>query len=212
MDAYLSPPPSVRPSAAIASMSSQRARKHVASSNDSFDFENLSEAQCVCRVASSSNSLGTLVLVDTPTPDEQAFLRMPKRFRNMLWVRAGTYVVAELDQDTPSNEKLGGDIVAVLQLDHIKRMRAEGMNVWPARFQDDAVKPPRIGSADDGVHNGGADNASRGDGGGGGDCYDDDDDDDEGLPPLEQNVNRRRAALAQYSDSDSDDDDDDDDE
>ena len=133
----------------------------------------------------------------------------------MLWVRAGTYVVAELDQDTPSNEKLGGDIVAVLQLDHIKRMRAEGMNIWPARFQDDAVKPPRIGSADDGVHNGGADNASRGDGGGGGggDCYDDDDDDDddEGLPPLEQNVNRRRAALAQYSDSDSDDDDDDDD-
>ena len=161
-----------------------KSRKHVAAEAAYGDVPCREQGQ-VCRVRSNPGS--NLVLVDTPEEGEQAFLRMPKKFRKLMWVRAGVFVMAQLDTDGGK----GGDVVAVLMDDQVKALRADG--AWPARFA--AVNDEE-------------DHAGDGGGGGGGGGGDDDDDDDDDLPPLVANSNRRKGDLVAYSD-DSDDESDD---
>lgn len=49
---------------------------------------------------------------------------LPPRFRNLIWVKRGHYVV--LDPEATTTEKLGGEIVHVLFPEHVKDLKAQG--------------------------------------------------------------------------------------
>ncbi|KAH8555176.1 hypothetical protein BGW37DRAFT_476071 [Umbelopsis sp. PMI_123] len=60
---------------------------------------------------------------------------LPPRFRNLIWVKRGHYVV--LDPEATSTEKLGGEIVHVLFPDHVKDLKAQGK--WPEEFNSNST-------------------------------------------------------------------------
>jgi probable RNA-binding protein EIF1AD len=49
---------------------------------------------------------------------------LPPRFRNLIWVKRGHYVV--LDPEATSSDKMGGEIVHVLFPEHVKDLRSQG--------------------------------------------------------------------------------------
>ncbi|KAI8097153.1 uncharacterized protein BX664DRAFT_325669 [Halteromyces radiatus] len=56
---------------------------------------------------------------------------MPPRFRNLVWVKRGHFVVVDPSLGTVS-EKVGGEIVQVLFPKHIKSLQQAGK--WPTAF------------------------------------------------------------------------------
>ncbi|CAO3595179.1 unnamed protein product [Absidia cylindrospora] len=61
---------------------------------------------------------------------------MPPRFRNLVWVKRGHFVVVDPSLGTIS-EKVGGEMVQVLFPKHIKALQQEGK--WPAEFTQSAT-------------------------------------------------------------------------
>ncbi|KAJ2836772.1 hypothetical protein J3B01_002612 [Coemansia erecta] len=58
--------------------------------------------------------------------------QLPPRFRSVLWVRRGSYVLADLsDQLT---DKIGGEIAMVLLAAQVKRLKQTGQ--WPSLYAD----------------------------------------------------------------------------
>ncbi|KAI9285798.1 hypothetical protein BC943DRAFT_360011 [Umbelopsis sp. AD052] len=69
---------------------------------------------------------------------------LPPRFRNLIWVKRGHYVV--LDPEATSSDKMGGEIVHVLFPEHVKDLRAQGK--WPEEFNANANPTPSSRSND----------------------------------------------------------------
>jgi len=61
---------------------------------------------------------------------------LPPRFRNLIWVKRGHYVV--LDPEATTAEKLGGEIVHVLFPEHVKDLKSQGQ--WYAKSDQRAVR------------------------------------------------------------------------
>ncbi|KAI8330880.1 hypothetical protein BC941DRAFT_439828 [Chlamydoabsidia padenii] len=103
---------------------------------------------------------------------------MPPRFRNLVWVKRGHFVVVDPSLGTVS-EKVGGEIVQVLFPKHIKALQQAGQ--WPAEFSNQV-------SIKNNDHHGRSDD----------DDEDDDEDNDDDLF-----VNNNRPVLSE-SESSSD--------
>ncbi|KAI8364641.1 uncharacterized protein BYT42DRAFT_589914 [Radiomyces spectabilis] len=82
---------------------------------------------------------------------EQTLVTLPPRFRNLVWVKRGHYVVVDPSSGTTS-EKVGGEIVHVLFPKHIKQLEQDGK--WPSEFSKDKTasspaKPERTNDEDE---------------------------------------------------------------
>ncbi|KAJ2156779.1 hypothetical protein GGF46_004963 [Coemansia sp. RSA 552] len=67
---------------------------------------------------------------------------LPPRFRSVLWVKRGGYVLVDLSEQR--TDKIGGEIAMVLLPAHIKQLRQAGR--WPAQYSS---KPGSQGSDND---------------------------------------------------------------
>ncbi|RXG73580.1 putative RNA-binding protein EIF1AD [Armadillidium vulgare] len=83
--------------------------------------------------------LRTLILVcfikflQVVTPSGEEFLvSMPPKFRKHIWVKRGSYVIAE---EIPEGNKVKAEIVRILLQDQIKYFKEN--SVWPEAFNDE---------------------------------------------------------------------------
>ncbi|CAB4389625.1 unnamed protein product [Rhizophagus irregularis] len=62
---------------------------------------------------------------------------LPPKFRNLIWVKRGSYVIINPINETERVNKIGGEIEHVLFPEHVKNFKSEG--IWPQEFeiQDD---------------------------------------------------------------------------
>ncbi|KAG8743357.1 hypothetical protein FRC10_012161 [Ceratobasidium sp. 414] len=70
---------------------------------------------------------------------EAAWLaELPKRFRNTLWIRRGSFVVVDTSNGSANANGIRGEIVFVLQKEHVSQLRKRGH--WPSRL-DETLEP-----------------------------------------------------------------------
>lgn len=131
---------------------------------------------------------------------------LPAKFHKKMWVKRGGFLVARLPPEAAaSGARLAGEVERVLYEREVAALKGMA-GVWPREFEEE-VGEEKV----NGAGQGGSDAAGPSGGGkekksGGGDAGDrDSDSDDSGLPPLEENPNRRRQTYAtSSSESDSD--------
>lgn len=59
-------------------------------------------------------------------------VELPPKFRSLVWVKRGSYVIADSTQMADRDNKIEGEIVHVLLAAHIKNLKKK--NIWPAQF------------------------------------------------------------------------------
>jgi len=67
--------------------------------------------------------------------------RLPAKFRKLLWVKPGTYVIVEvppLDDGALNPEKHQGEILSVLYKDQISHLQDSGL--WPEEFNPEGAE------------------------------------------------------------------------
>lgn len=124
-------------------------------------------------------------------PDSSRTLcRIPSKFSKILWVRAGSFIVARFEEEaldeSSHDAKVTGEMTRALYHTQMKEMRRA--NRWPALFAEtetkDAERETEKKKKDD------ADDA------------DEDVSSDDSLPPIEVIRNRPRRAKEESSSSD----------
>ncbi|KAG8735081.1 hypothetical protein FRC12_018227 [Ceratobasidium sp. 428] len=74
---------------------------------------------------------------------ESAWLtELPKRFRNNIWIRRGSFVLVDTSNGASNAGGIRGEIVFVLQKEHISQLKKQGH--WPSKLEEiqDAAKTP----------------------------------------------------------------------
>ncbi|KAG0198158.1 hypothetical protein BGX28_008385 [Mortierella sp. GBA30] len=103
-------------------------RRKQATSDILTDVPELEEGQRFARVLGSRGKN----IHEVQFPDgEELLVNLPPKFRSLVWVKRGSYVIIEPAEEDDKT-KVGGDITAVLFPDHIKQYKQEG--IWP--FED----------------------------------------------------------------------------
>lgn len=59
--------------------------------------------------------------------DRKTLAYLPPRFRNLLWVRRGGYVLVDVSEADHRDNKLGGEVIAVLRPAQTKYIRRQGL-------------------------------------------------------------------------------------
>ena len=79
-------------------------------------------------------------------PDaSQTLCRIPSKFSKILWVRAGSFIVAHFEDDAEASDaKVTGELTRVLYADQIKELKKRP-GVWPERFEDANAAADRLG-------------------------------------------------------------------
>ncbi|KAJ2783490.1 putative RNA-binding protein eif1ad [Coemansia interrupta] len=65
-------------------------------------------------------------------------VQMPPKFRNVVWVKRGSYVLADLSEQF--TEKIGGEVAMVLMASQVKHLKQTGQ--WPSEYEtmwDDVI-------------------------------------------------------------------------
>ncbi|KAL1925799.1 uncharacterized protein VTP21DRAFT_682 [Calcarisporiella thermophila] len=74
-------------------------------------------------------------LFDVVLPDKRETLALlPPRFRNLIWVKRGHFVVVDPTDVAEKGGKVEGEIVHVLYPEHVKELKRQG--IWPVEFDD----------------------------------------------------------------------------
>ena len=124
-------------------------------------------------------------------PDSSRTLcRIPSKFSKILWVRAGSFIVARFEEEaldeSSHDAKVTGEMTRALYHTQMKEMRRA--NRWPALFAEtetkDAERETEKKKKDDA------------------DDVDEDVSSDDSLPPIEVIRNRPRRAKEESSSSD----------
>ncbi|KAF9346848.1 hypothetical protein BGX34_003582 [Mortierella sp. NVP85] len=106
-------------------------RRVQASSDILTDLHELEDGQRFAKVIGTrGNNVHEVQFED----GDQMLVNLPPKFRSLVWVKRGGYVVIQPAEEEDKT-KVGGDIVAVLFPDHIKRYKQEG--TWPFKDQLD---------------------------------------------------------------------------
>ncbi|CAG8680522.1 10419_t:CDS:2 [Ambispora leptoticha] len=96
--------------------------------------------QKIARVLSSrGKNLFEVEYVDTAnvtiTNKSATLCRLPPKFRNLVWVKRGSFVIITLlNSDRASKNKIGGEIVHVLLTEHVKQLKLG--DIWPKEFDN----------------------------------------------------------------------------
>ncbi|KAG0280982.1 hypothetical protein BGZ95_007657 [Linnemannia exigua] len=101
------------------------ARRKAATSDILTDIPELEEGQRFARVLGTRGK--NIHEVQFPDNDE-LLVNLPPKFRSLVWVKRGSYVIIEPAEEEDKT-KVGGDIIAVLFPDHIKHYKQKG--IWP---------------------------------------------------------------------------------
>ena len=120
-------------------------------------------------------------------PDRSRTLcRIPSKFSKILWVRAGSFIVARFEEaaldESSHDAKVTGEMTRALYHTQMKEMRRA--NRWPALFAETETEAER--TAEDADEESGDDASS-----------------DDSLPPIEVIRNRPIRAREESSSSDS---------
>eukprot|EP01027_Heterolobosea_sp_BB2_P009320 GEZU01013751.1.p1 GENE.GEZU01013751.1~~GEZU01013751.1.p1 ORF type:complete len:182 (+),score=65.77 GEZU01013751.1:95-640(+) len=67
---------------------------------------------------------------------EKMLVMMPTKFRKLIWIKRGDYLIIDTDLSEENTGKIKGIIEHVLQTQHIKHLKK--MNMWPEQFQQSA--------------------------------------------------------------------------
>ncbi|KNE71332.1 hypothetical protein AMAG_15570 [Allomyces macrogynus ATCC 38327] len=110
---------------------SQRKKHAIRAFLDADPRPDVAKHQVIARVTGArGNNLHDIVL-----PDGTATLvELPPRFRNIIWVKRDSYVIAE-PLAAASEGKIWGEIVHVLFPEHVDTLQREGL--WPASFKEE---------------------------------------------------------------------------
>ncbi|CAO3689725.1 unnamed protein product [Rhizopus stolonifer] len=77
---------------------------------------------------------------------EKTLVTLPPRFRNLVWVKRGHFVIVDAITGTVS-EKVGGEIAHVLYPKDIKQLKAAGQ--WPDEFGEKKEESEEEGEEED---------------------------------------------------------------
>ncbi|XP_032663555.1 probable RNA-binding protein EIF1AD [Odontomachus brunneus] len=103
------------------------------------------DSQCIVRILKPRGS--RLYEVVSPI-GEQYLVSMPNRYRKMIWVKRGDYVLTDPIEE---GDKVKGEIIKRLTEDNIKAYRTQ--NCWPAEFDKDSKKNDHLTEDDTGDDN-----------------------------------------------------------
>ncbi|KAG0290046.1 putative RNA-binding protein eif1ad [Linnemannia gamsii] len=101
------------------------ARRKIATSDILTDIPELEEGQRFARVLGTR---GKNVHEVQFSDNQELLVNLPPKFRSLVWVKRGSYVIIEPAEEEDKT-KVGGDIIAVLFPDHIKHYKQQG--IWP---------------------------------------------------------------------------------
>ncbi|KAG0328901.1 hypothetical protein BG004_002450 [Podila humilis] len=94
------------------------------------DIPELEEGQRFARVLGSRGK--NIHEVQFSNSEEGILVNLPPKFRSLVWVKRGSYVIIEPAEEEEKS-KVAGDISAVLFPDHIKHYKQQG--IWPFKDQ-----------------------------------------------------------------------------
>ncbi|KAI1311287.1 putative RNA-binding protein eif1ad [Mortierella claussenii] len=77
---------------------------------------------------------------------EELLVNLPPKFRSLVWVKRGSYVVIQSAEEEDKT-KVAGDIVAVLFPDHIKQYKQRG--IWPFEDQFSSMSNAVVDGSED---------------------------------------------------------------
>jgi probable RNA-binding protein EIF1AD len=87
----------------------------------------LSSTQTLCRVIKATGN--NLFSVHTPT-NKTLLVELPAQFRNLIWLKRGSYVLVDSEALADRENKLDGEIVNVVREEREWRK----MGYWPKEF------------------------------------------------------------------------------
>ncbi|KAI9339071.1 hypothetical protein BDR26DRAFT_1008012 [Obelidium mucronatum] len=85
----------------------------------------------------------------TTTPTAMVLIQLPNKFRKVIWVKLGSFVLIELLAEVTT--KVHGDILSVLRPEHLKVLKTEGK--WPVVLDPPAAAVESEEDEDDEVIN-----------------------------------------------------------
>ncbi|RHZ66996.1 hypothetical protein Glove_303g83 [Diversispora epigaea] len=72
---------------------------------------------------------------------------LPPKFRNLVWVKRGSYAIISPIESEKRENKIWGEIVHVLFPEHVKHLKSEG--IWPVEFEEQKDSSSRGETVDD---------------------------------------------------------------
>ncbi|KAG8707012.1 hypothetical protein FRC08_000745 [Ceratobasidium sp. 394] len=108
------------------------------------DLPELKEGMSICRVGIARGGSQFEVWDGETT----WLAELPKRFRNTIWVRRGSSVLVDTSGGSANISGVRGEIVFVLQKEHVSQLRKQGH--WPSRLEEtvEATDTPNINRED----------------------------------------------------------------
>ncbi|KAI9597149.1 hypothetical protein BDF19DRAFT_436003 [Syncephalis fuscata] len=98
-----------------------------------------SEHLCVARACGSrGQNLHDVTFANGQT----GLCTLPPRFRNVIWVKRGHYVLVDTSQADQRDNKLTGEITHVLQSGQVRYIKQQGL--WPAEFTNDEIETKAV--------------------------------------------------------------------
>lgn len=76
---------------------------------------------------------------------------LPRRLRHVAFIRPGSYVLVDEDEQKNDDSKIRGQISSVILAEHVRELR--GRPEWPDAFQGTAVPAAESGSNDNSERN-----------------------------------------------------------
>lgn len=97
--------------------------------------DHLSETQTIARIVKNAgNNLFQVTLPMPPKANDAVLVELPAKYRNLVWIRRGGYVVIDSSGehiDTERDNKIRGEIVNIIRDEKAWRK----MRFWPAAFK-----------------------------------------------------------------------------
>ena len=117
------------------STSAATKRKHVIAELDDFELPN--DIQIIAKIGENPGAcLFEVITAEHVKNEEKPYLAsLPKKFRNNVWVKRGTFVYIEPIHE---GDKVKAEIVKLLTSEHRKWLETEG--AWPKEFASDTLQ------------------------------------------------------------------------
>ncbi|KAJ3052647.1 putative RNA-binding protein eif1ad [Rhizophlyctis rosea] len=108
------------------------------------------DAQLVGKVLETrGGGVYDVVYYDKLGNEQKTLISLPTKFRKLIWVKRGSYIIFEL---LDAKTKIEGEIVHVLFPEHIKNLRNQGL--WPSHFDTSSDEDPSSTKPDEAEQSG----------------------------------------------------------
>eukprot|EP01111_Echinosteliopsis_oligospora_P008486 TRINITY_DN241_c0_g1_i1.p1 TRINITY_DN241_c0_g1~~TRINITY_DN241_c0_g1_i1.p1 ORF type:complete len:166 (-),score=48.07 TRINITY_DN241_c0_g1_i1:56-553(-) len=107
-------------------------RKYVMQEYANSTSLNLDKSESIVKVTDMRG--GNICEVEYPD-GEKMLAMIPAKFRKVVWIRVGNYVVAAAPQSADVTSKVRTSIVRILTAEHVKQLKKHSL--WPTQFEDE---------------------------------------------------------------------------